>query len=83
MGLGDDVSGDRLDEDSFDAAKCVGNYVVFAAYVLKLGGELCDERKLVHLDRRQFVVALREGEGERLVVSLDGAVLRLEDVTEV
>jgi len=35
------------------------------------------------LDRRQFVAALREGEGERLVVSLDGAVLRLEDVTEV
>jgi len=43
LGLGDDVSGDRLNGDSFDAAKYVGNYVVFAAYVLKFGGELRDE----------------------------------------
>lgn len=51
--------------------------------MLDVGGELCDERELVLLNRREFVATLREGVGERLVVGIDGAVLCFENMAKV
>lgn len=83
LSVGEGVSRNGWQLDSRDARECVGDHVILSADVLDVGGKLGDKGQLVLLDRWKFFASLGEGVSDRFVVSVDGAVLCLENMTKV